>query len=309
MNTYKLAKIWQSLLIVPSVCLILLFWSLVFIEDDLSGIPVGAWVFIITVTAISSSFIYNAVTSKIITSPEGIASVSFGIRVNVAWDKVEGIDVNQQGFVNLVFKEAIYRNRLVNILLSPLAYEKTFQLSPYIDDLATSNLPRDIAKYAPVGNIPAFVAQQKRSTKTYQKAGMIGLYYFGWFIVLFLFAIGFQNSVEEYFAKVGLINTGLILDFVAFSLVIGLFVSTISLLKRYNGEIDKLGENEVSHRARAYYITPLIIALISSVIGVAIWIFLRKTSDFEVYLMFLIGVISLWVSSKIERLLFTDNGQ
>ena len=306
-NTYKLAKIWQSLFIIPAVCLILLFWSLVFSEDDLSEIPAGAWIFIGTVTLFAGSLIYNALTSKTITSPEGIENVSFGIRIKITWENVERIDVNQQGIINLIFKNPIYESGCANAFLRLLSYDKAFQLSPYIDDLATSNLLRDLAKYVPNSNIPDFVARQKHSTKTYQKPGMVGLYYFGWFIVWFLFAIGLQKRTEEYLTRLGLSNPALMLDFIGLSVVAGLFIHTVILLVRYNAEVAKLGENEVAHRARVFYLNPLVVLLIGLIVGIGLGFFMEEPSDLELPGMVLIGIVSFWVSSKIERFLFRDN--
>ena len=268
--------------------------------------PFGAWMLLIVVTSISIGMIYFTLKSKIVTSPEGIEYTSFGIQAKATWNQIEKIEFTPDGFVKLYFKEPIYTNSFVNAL-----YDKTILLSPYTGDLSTSNLLKELANYVPDSNIPEFVAQQKYSVKTYQEAGVIGLYYLGWFIVWFLFAIGFQKRVEEYLATLGLSDIDPMLTFVGLSLVIGLFINSMILLRRYNAEIVKLNENEISHKARTYYLSPLVIILISVLVSIGTRAFLqtRPNNEFNIpsYIPFLIGVVALWVSTRIERLLFRDD--
>jgi len=139
--------------------------------------PVGVWALLIVVSAILGGMIYGTMASKIITSPKGIEHISFGIHVRATWDKVEKIEFTHDGLVKLLFKEPIWTNKLATVFLFLYPYNKMIMLSPYAGDLPTSNLLTDIAKYVPNSNIPAFVAQQKRTTKTYQEAIMIGFYY------------------------------------------------------------------------------------------------------------------------------------
>jgi hypothetical protein len=308
-NAYKLAISWRYLMIIPSAILFIMFWSLFIFGGGSLDMPIGAWMLMIFVSGFTGWIIYGAQISKIATSPDGIESVMLGIRVKAAWDKIEKIDMAPDGFVNLVFKEPIYKGEFANAFLGLLGYHKIIQLSPFIDDLATSILLRDLAKYVPNSNIPEFVAQQKHSTKPYQQAGIIGLYYLAWFITWALFAILFQKKAEQYLATIGLPNIDPFLTFVGFSLVIGLFVNAMSLLKGYSAEILKLDPNEASHKARTYYLSPLVIILISFLAGIGIWTFIKTRSDtnFEVLIMFLIGAASLWVSARIERLVFRDN--
>lgn len=309
-NAYKFSNTWRYLLIIPSIILFLLFWLLYIFGGGSLDMPIAAWTPLIVVSAISGWVIYGTMISKLTTSPNSIESVTLGIRVEATWDKVEKIDMTPDGFINLVFKEPIYTSKLANVLFGLLAYDKIIQISPFIDDPATSDLLKDIAKYVPNSNIPKFVAQQKHSTQTYQKAGMIGLYYFGCFIAWALFALFSQKRFEEYLAALGLSNADPILTFVGLSLVIGLFVNTMSLLKGYNAEVVKLDEYEISHRARTYYLSPAVTIAISFFVGMGIWAFKQTHPDvdFEVPIMFLMGTVSLWISSKIERLLFGDDG-
>lgn len=311
-NVYILAKTWRYLMIIPSVILFLLFWSLFFFAGGSLDMPFGAWMLLIVVSAISGGVIYGALTSKIVTSPEGIENLSLGIHVRATWDKVEKIEFAPDGFVNLHFKEPVYTNRVAKILRILYPYDKTIMLSPYTGELATSNLLKDLAKYVPNSNIPTFVAQQKQGIKTYQEAGVIGLYYLGWFVVWSLFALGFQKRTQEFLTSSGLPNTDPILNFIGISLVAGLFFNAIALLRRYNAEIIGLDENEISRKARTYYLGPLVMIVISFLIGGGIWVFsptLLK-SNLVVLLMFLIGRRVLHpVSSAIERILFQENVQ
>lgn len=310
-NVYVLAKTWRYLMIIPAVILFLLFWSLFIFGDGSLDMPLGAWMLLIVVTAISGSMIYGAITSKLITSLEGIEHISFGIQVRVTWTQVERIEFAPDGIVNLHFKEPVYINGLASALVFLYPYDKTIQLSPYTGDLATSKLLKDLASHVPNSNIPEFASQQKYSVKTFQEAGVIGLYYLGWFLVWALFAIVFQEKADEYLAALGLPNARELLTFIDFSLLIGLFVNTLKLMKQYNAEIIKLDENEIAHKARAYYLIPFVILLISPLVGVGIWTFLPKSSDvnFDSFVMFLIGAASLPVSTGIERLFFRDNIQ
>jgi len=74
------------------------------------------------------------------------------------------------------------------------------------------------------------------------------------------------------------------------------------LLRRYNAEIVKLDENGVSHKARTYFLGPLVIIVIGFLIGISIWTLLPTVLESEAVLpiLFLIGLASLPVSSAIE---------
>lgn len=310
-NIYTLAKTWRYVVIIPAVILFLLFWSLFIFGGGSLDMSLGAWMFLIIVTAISGGMIYGATTSKLVTSPEGIEYTSFGIQVRATWVQVEKIEFALDGIVNLHFKEPVYINRFARILRFLYPCDKIIQLSPYTGDLATSKLLKDLASHVPNSNIPEFAAQLKHSVKTFQEAGIIGLYYLGWFFIWAFFASVFQKSVEVYLTILGLQNADQFLTFVGFSLLIGLFVNTLRLLKQYNSEIIKLDEKGIAHKARAYYLIPLVILLISPLVGLSIWTFFSKSSNvnFDSVIMFLIGAISLPVSTRIERLLFQDNIQ
>jgi hypothetical protein len=299
-NVYPLAKTWRYLSIIPAVLLFLLFWSAFFFGGGLLDMPFGAWMLLIVVSGVAIGMIYFTLTSKIVTSPEGIEYTSFGIHMRATWNQVEKIEFTPDGFVNLYFKEPIYPNSLVNAL-----YGKTILISPYTGNLATSNLLKDLANYVPNSNIPEFVAQQKYSVKTYQDAGVIGLYYLGWFIVGSLFGIAFQKGAESYLTTLGLQNVDQFSGFVGFSLLFGLFFNALRLLRQYNAEIIKLDENGIAHRARAHYLSPLLILVTSSLIGIA---FLPRLLDvkLDAVVMVLISAVSLPVSSLVERLLFPD---
>jgi hypothetical protein len=306
-NTYKLAKTWRYLMIIPSVLLFVLFWSLFIFGGGSLDMPVGAWMLMLVVSAASLGTIYGAMASKLITSSEAIEHTSFGIQVRATWDQVEKIEFTSDGFVNLLFREPVYVNQLARALSFLYQYDKTIQLSPYTGDLATSSLLKDLAKHVPNSNIPEFVVQQKHSVKTYQEAGVIGLYYLGWFIVWITFGIIFQKRAATNLEAFGLQNADKLLVFLGFSLLIGLFINALRLLRQYNAAIIKLDESGIAHTARAYYLAPPIILLIGFMIGIGFRAFLPMR--LEIYIMFLVGLVSLPVSGIIERLLFRDNTQ
>lgn len=309
-NTYILARTWRYMLIVSSVGLVIIFLLPVFIGNFAGKASDFIWSGII-IGGISGALTYGTVTSKIITSPEGIETVSFGVRVQATWDKVEKVDINPYGFVNLFFKESLYKNKLVNSLLRPLAYDRTIQLSPYIDDLATSNLIKDVAKYLPNSNIPEFVAEKKSSTKNFQKVGTIGLYYLGFFLLLVLFAFVFRKGAE-YLESSGLHNAALVSYTMTTSLMLGLFFNGMGLLG-YNAEISKLPDHEISHKARTHYLSPVVALLLGFAGGVIIWAVLQSRSiivereENFALVAFLLGAVSLRASGAIERLIFKDD--
>src|SRR5688572_27480323 len=109
-NVYPLAKTWRYLMIIPSVLLFILFWSAFLFGGGSLDMPLGAWILLIVVSAISGGMIYFTMTSKIVTSPVGIEYKSFGIQVWASWDNVEKIEFTPDGFVNLHFKEPISTN-------------------------------------------------------------------------------------------------------------------------------------------------------------------------------------------------------
>lgn len=274
--------------------------------------PLGAWMLLLVVSIISIGMIYGALTSKFVTSPEGIEHFSFGIQVKAAWNQVDKIEFTPDGSVNLLFRESVYTNGLARALRFAYPYDKTIQLSPYTGNVANSGLLKDIEKHISISNSPVSIAEKNESTKTYQEAVVIGLYYLGWFVAWFLFALGLQERLGELLATWGLSNAHAILTFVGLSLVIGLFVNSIILLKRYNVEITKLDANGVAHKARAYYLNPLVISLVSSLIGgiiPAVLPILLESRTIYVLVLFLIGRVALPISSRIERVLFQDSVQ
>lgn len=297
-------------MIVSSVGLVLIFLFPVFTGSFSGKASDFIWSAII-IGGISGALTYGTITSKIITSPEGVEILSFGFRVKATWDKVEKVDINPYGFVNLFFKEPLYKNQIINALLRPLAYDRTIQLSPYIENLSTSNLLKDVAKYVPNNNIPEFVSKNKSSTRNFQKVGTIGLYYLGFFLLLVPLSFAFRKGAE-YLEVSGFQNTTLVSYIMTTSLMLGLTINGMRLLD-YNAKISKLHGNEISHKARAHYISPLV-ALLSGIIGaILIWVILQSRSiviereESFAIVSVLLGTISLPVSDAIERLIFKDN--
>lgn len=260
---------------------------------------------------ISGAATYGIVTSKITTSPEGVETISFGVRIKASWDKVERVDINPYGFVNLIFKESLYKNRFVNAFLRPLGYDRSIQLSPYIDDLATDTMLKDIANYVPNSNIEEFISKNKSSTKSFQKVGTIGLYYMGFLFLLIFLAFAFRKGAE-YFTTEGFQNTFVVSYLVTTSFMLSLFFNGMSLID-YNAKISKLQHKEISRKARTYYLAPFVTLFISLVGGFMIWAILQSRSILaereENYFIVavLIGATSLRVSGMIEGLIFKDD--
>ncbi|MBN1923123.1 MAG: hypothetical protein JW892_17895 [Anaerolineae bacterium] len=309
-HTYPLARIWRYLLIVSSVGFSSMFLLPVIIGNFPGKASDFIWAAIIA-GGISGAYSYGTITSKIITSPAGIEAVAFGISLQATWDKVERVDINPYGFVNLVSKDSLYKNKLVSTLLRPLAYNRTIQLSPYIDDLATSDLLQDIAKYVPNSNIPELVAENTSSTKPFQKVGTIGLYQLGSFLLLALLAAIFRKEAQ-YLKASGVHNATLISYIITSSLILGPFFNAITLLG-YNAEISGLPESEISHKARTYYLNPIVTLLLGFGVGAIIWavcqsrsIIVEREQDF-VLVTVLLAAVSLRVSAAIERLIFKDD--
>jgi hypothetical protein len=306
---YELAQTWRYLLIGSSVGLVVMF-LLHPLLGNISGKPSDFLWAALIVGLISGGFTYGAVTNKIVTSPEGIENVYFGIKVKASWDKVERVDINSYGFVNLFFKESLFKSQFVNSLLRPLAYNRTIQLSPFMDNLATSNLLKDIASYVPNSNIPEFVVEQKTTKKEYQKVGTIGLYYFGWFMVLVV--LSFLSRIgSEHLETAGIANANVISYILIISLMIGLLVNGLGLIG-FNAEIADMNENDISRKARTHYLSPFVTILLSLLIGIGILVVLNsrsitveRESNFALVAM-LIGAVSQRASSFIERLLFKN---
>jgi hypothetical protein len=283
---------------------------------EISDSP-STWIWgALIVGGISGGLTYGTVTSRIITSPEGIESVSFGIRIKATWDEVERVDVNPYGFVNLVFKESLYRNKLWNAMLRPLAYDRTIQLSPYLEDLATSTLLEDIAKYVPNSNHPEFVVEKRHfKLKPHYKVGSIGLYYLGWFMASVPFSLMFRKAAEQ-LGALGVSSATFVSYLVTTSLMIGLLLNGLGLLG-YNAEINNLAESQIAHKARTHYLSPLVVMLLGLLVSLGIWALLRARSlvvtddglaTFAL-VAFLVAAISPRISGRIERYVFRSNVQ
>lgn len=308
-NSYMLARTWRYLLIGSSIGLVVMI-LLPPLFGNISGKPSDFLWAALIVGVISGSLTYGTVTSRIITSPEGIENVSFGIKVTASWDKVERVDINSYGFVNLFFKEPLFKSQFIISLLRPLAYERTIQLSPFMDDLTTSNLLKDIAKYVPNSNIPEFIVEQKPTKNEYQKVGTIGLYYFGWFMVLVILAF-LSRKGSEYLETAGIANANVISYILTISLMIGLLINGLGLIG-FNAEIADMNENDVSRKTRTHYLSPFVTISLSLLIGIGILVVLNsrsiiveRESNFALVAM-LIAAVSQRTSSFIEKLLFKN---
>lgn len=308
-NSYMLARTWRYLLIGSSIGLVVMI-LLPPLFGNISGKPSDFLWAALIVGVISGSLTYGTVTSRIITSPEGIENVSFGIKVTASWDKVERVDINSYGFVNLFFKEPLFKSQFIISLLRPLAYERTIQLSPFMDDLTTSNLLKDIAKYVPNSNIPEFIVEQKPTKKEYQKVGTIGLYYFGWFMVLVILAF-LSRKGSEYLETAGIANANVISYILTISLMIGLLINGLGLIG-FNAEIADMNENDISRKTRTHYLSPFVTMSLSLLIGIGILVVLNsrsiiveRESNFALVAM-LIAAVSQRASSFIEKLLFKN---
>lgn len=309
-NTYSLARTWRYLLIVTWVGSVLMFLLPILIGNFSGKASNLIWAAII-VGGIYGAYTYGEVTSKIITSHAGIEAVAFGIRLQATWDKIERVEINPYGFVNLLFKEPLYKSKLINTLLRPLAYDRTIQLSPYIDDLATSGLLKDIGEYVPNSNIPEFVAKNTSSTKAFQKVGTIGLYYFGVLLLLAPLGFVFQKGTETLEAS-GFVNANVVSYITISSMLLSLFFNGTGLLG-YNAEISGLPDPEISHKARTHYLCPVVTLLLGFGVGAIIWavcqsrsIIVEREQSF-VLVTFLLAAVSLRVSGAIERLIFKDD--
>src|SRR5690349_5829946 len=108
-NTYKLTRTWNYMMI--GSCLgFLLIIGMVITSGSASVKDEGfGWIILFWLGMVGLS--YGTLSSKIMTSAEKFECVSFGIRVQATWDKVERVDINTYGFVNLFFKEPLYKNQ------------------------------------------------------------------------------------------------------------------------------------------------------------------------------------------------------
>lgn len=310
-NVYKVARTWQYLMAGASVALILVCLLPVF-AGEISIDYIGS---VLVVGGILGVLSYGVMASKIITSPDGIEYRSFGLRVQGTWDQVEKMDINPYGFVNLRFKKSLFKNRLAKGLFHPFAYDKTIQLSPYLDDLATSKLLHDIEKYIPANRLPKSLAKHKRSHKPYQRVSTIGLYYLGWVPFLILLIITLPKWAKDLEAS-GLSHIPSVSQVTVISLFVGLLANAVGLLG-YNSDIADLTENNISHLARAYYLGPIVAFLLGFLIGIGMWFIIRAglivVSENSYGMFSLIGILSATVSVRVryslERLLFQGKRQ
>lgn len=311
-NHFRLARTWRYFVIASSSALALLFLLAPLLDTTLDA-PSSWFLGAIFVGGLT----HGILSSRMITSPEGIESVSFGFRVKVSWAKVEKVNINSFGFVNLVVKESIYNNKVLNALLRPLAFDRTIQLSPYMDDVASSTLLQEVAKYSHNSSISEFIVEQKLKPqlRQYQKGGTIGLYYFGWLMAFIPVALILAKTTEE-LGELGLPNLFLFPYLIGTSLMMGLFLNGLDLLG-YFAEISLLSEKQIARIARAYYLNPFVTLLMSFLISLGIWSFLQARSIIVhdvaygslAFVAILIGALSPRMSNRIEKIVFKDNSQ
>jgi hypothetical protein len=146
--------------------------------------------------------------------------------------------------------------------------------------------------------------------KIYQRAEVIGVYYIFWLLFQFVPMFVLSGFASKLF-DVNVTGMSVVIDMMWMSVVIGLFIHGMSLLS-FNTVVSRMSSSEVSHRARSYYINPFVIVLLSFVIGLGVW-FLEQEEIIVIdnrNLLFLIaaviGTLSMWISNKIEWLIFRD---
>ncbi len=216
------------------------------------------------------------ITSEIITSPEGLEYTSIGWRVSLAWPGIKEVRENESGIVNLVSKESLYRSRIVNSLLHPLGADRMIQLSPFIQDIGSSNLLKEIARYAPDTGVAELIARHPITLRAYQKVGGIGFYYVGLLLVSVVLAAVMRQAADK-LTSIGFVNMTMVSTIASIGFLVGIFLTAGNLLG-YNAEIAGLSERQVRARAGRYYVAPIMLLLASLAVGLILWIVLRAFS-------------------------------
>lgn len=320
-NVHKLSRTLQYLLIFCYLGAIIIFLLPVIIGMIFDSLPQNSLAFVYSAIGFGGLFgflLYFGCTSKIITSPEKIAFIYFGEeKVEKTWRNVDKLTINRDsGSIQLVFKEPIYKKRTGIFARRAAHQDKILDISSYIDDYDTVNLLEDIANYAHQNNILEFVKKYNRKIKTYQKGEVIGLYYLGWLFFHFTPALALMATANK-------ANLTLVFWVTWGSLLAGLFANGASLItliyrgkleQGYSAKIMQMEDKDIAREARSHYISPLVSLLSGFIIGLFIWIVVQflvgsiKETSISVFASLFSGGFSLWLSRKIERLIFTDNG-
>ena len=173
----------------------------------------------------------------------------------------------------------------------------------------------DIAKYVHQSNILEFIKRYNRKVKTYQKGEVIGLYYLGWFLFIFLLPLLVESTDRANLAWFFGVTWG--------SLVAGLLANGTSLITvfykgklelGYSAKIMHMQEKNIAREARSHYISPLVCLLLGFGGGLLIWAIAQfqavpiKDTNIGLFASIFLGSFSLWASRKIENRIFTDNG-
>ncbi len=307
-KTHQLNRNWRYLLIV-SGCVGLFFFVLLsfFVASTtlLDTVLTGGLFLLI-----GGAAIYTAVSSRIVTSPEGLEYSSLGLRTKVPWSSIQGIHMNESGQVNLLTTERLYWLPVLNALMHALGIDQVIQLSPFIDDISTSGLLADIAKYAPTTNVSEFLALHAKDSKPVHGAGALFLYYFCAFIfgnIPVLAVIG----IAKHFQDLGWQDFNIVGTVVYAGFSFGIFVNAFSLVQ-YHIETRNLPPYKTARKARAHYLSPLVVFVTTLLAGLAFWLSSRggwiAAAEADASIIgLLVALPSLWLSSRLERVIFPRN--
>jgi hypothetical protein len=316
-DVYKFSRPVLYLVVFCSTLLSLFFVTLGIIVE---GTLQDRWLLIasgIAVAGVFGTLSYFMGKSKITTSPEYISWEFFWIKSKSPWENVEGLSRNDSnGSICLTFKESIYEKP--SILFWGMGNDaKRLALSSYIDNVAPNNLLTTIAGYVPTAHNKKFAGEfsPKYKAKIYETAEIIGIYYILW--LFFQFAPMFLLS--EFASKLfstDVTKMPVVIDMMWKSLAAGLFfitlISKMNLLN-FNTAMARMSQNEISHKARSYYIYPFVTIFLGFIIGLGIWLFeqeslfvIKEGNILYLIIAVSIGIISMQISNKLEWLVFRD---
>ena len=308
-KVFRLAKPTRNLLLISSSGLTLLFFFMLVFGNPTGGVNELIWAFLI-IMGIAISGFYGAFNTRLIISSEGLENFSGFIRVKAAWNQVEKIEINPFGIINLHFKEPIYQPRLFKKLVTSLGYDRMIQISLYIEDLATSDLLKEISQYVLSEAISDLMSIQKPGPPYRYKPAAIGGYYLLWLFLAVVVAYVLKK-LELHLALLGFTNTAILTRFTTGTLTFGLFFNGFKLIA-FDAETAGLEIGQIAPKARAYYLTPVVLLLIGAFGSLIVWLFTLMTNivltekSFPLFNLtpLLLVPLSVKMSSYIEKMFF-----
>ena len=272
-HVYPLSRTSRALIIYPLAGLAFLFGYILYKDAGLGVAQKLAWAAF--VAGLLLLWVRCALESKVITSPAGLEYHELLIMANISWEQVSSVVKNPFGIVQLHTKTPIYAQPWLDRCMRFWGYDRHINISPYIEDLANSQLLLDIQTYTNNKQVAEFTRSHQRSGAASFQARPLVLYLLAWLMVLILMIIAL-SEVRQQLSTQAHTFTSLLFSQAGFGLMITLCAAAAHLAD-FNQPASKLAPHEIRRRTVGLYLAPVVFLALSISLTLAAWLALPQS--------------------------------